>query len=206
MALGLLPATAFSQVVLADFTTPPVAVNHPEGAGVDGTWYDVSQNAFGTITASTLDGNPAAEVVDGGFTNGVYIIYGGVVPATGNYNVSVRMHINEDPAQLDSIKAYQIGVTVNGVHRGLNPSKIAACPIVGNYAGLDATDNSALPTQTVVTSTFAATSGDNLLIAFSTACDSDYAANAGDFGAAADILVDTITLNPAAAVGNWELY
>ncbi len=97
-------------------------------------------------------------------------------------------------------------MTVNGVHRGLNPSKIAACPIVGNYAGLDANDNSALPTQTVVTSTFAATAGDNLLIAFSTACDSDYAANAGTFGAAADILVDTITLNPAAAVGNWELY
>ncbi|MEQ8819559.1 MAG: family 10 glycosylhydrolase [Sumerlaeia bacterium] len=184
-----------ADVVLDDFGSGVTAANHPEGAGVAGVWYDASSSTFGTPSASTLDGSPAMRIDDGGFTNGVYAIYDGVVPADGEYQIEIAMDVNE-PGSATGFSAYQIGIAVgaDAVHRGLNPSAVAPLALIGNYTGLTAGDDTANPTETVVTGTFAAQAGDSILIALGTdvqtgGWNANSSSWAGNF-----VLVDNIVL------------
>jgi hypothetical protein len=204
LAIAALTAAATagsaSAALLSDFSAPnvPTNVNHPNPAngGTNASapvYHDISENAFATAAGGTLAGSDALAIGDGGFTNGVYAIYAGVVPATGLYTVSADMLVNDTATS--QITAYQMGVIVNGVHRGVNPSKIANASIVGNYSqtltsgSLDVT-----AIENVVTSVFSANAGDSLLIAFSTDVTSGYDGAAGNWNGAS-VLVDNLSLN-----------
>jgi len=202
-AVMLLASGASAATIIDDFSGGVTAVSHPHpddgGSNAFETWYDITDDSFASAAASTLDSSDAMTINDGGFTNGVYAIYESVVPATGLYNVSVDMLVN-DPAT-SQLTAYQVGVIVNGVHRGPNPSDLAtfsgAGTAVGNYSQT-LTSESLDPTtkETVSTSTFSANAGDNLLIGFSTDLDTgDFDDNAG-FWRDAFVQVDNIMLNP----------
>ena len=205
LVLAAAAAPASAALLIDDFTGGVTAVNHPHptNGGTNAsapTWHDITSDAFATPSASTLAGSPALRIVDGGFTNGVYALYSAVVPATGLYNVSVDMDITEDAAQLNSIRAYQIGVRVNGAHRAVNPSDLAAITgpgtAVGSFSGLTNGNDNALATQTVTTGNFTANAGDYLIIAFSTDVTSgNFDLNAGTWGAGAFVLVDNLMLN-----------
>ncbi len=193
LCLSLATSTAFalSITTIDDFSGGVVAVNHPEGAGVSSTWYDITNDAFGTPS----DGGGFLSVADGGFTNGVYAIYSGIVPAAGTYKVTADIAINSTATS--GITLYQIGAVVNGVHRGLNPSDLAV--LVDAAAGtgigsLATTAGVAVPSTLVETSTFTAGAGDNVLIALGTNLEGpDYDANSG-FWNSSTISVDNITL------------
>jgi hypothetical protein len=190
-------ATTSQAAIIADFSGGVTAVNHPNPA--DGgtnalapTYHDISQDAFATPSAGTLNGSPALAIADGGFTNGVYSIYSAVVPATGLYTVSADMLVNDTATS--QMTLYQMGVIVNGAHRGANPSKIANATIFADYTGLTSGVLDATTTQNIVTQQFSANAGDSLLIAFSTDVTSGYDSNAGNWNSAS-VLVDNISLN-----------
>jgi len=196
--LSLLRAPAGAAIIVSDFSGGVTAVNHPhpDNGGTNAsapTYYDISENAFATPSAGTLAGSPALKIDDGGFTNGVYSIYSGVVPATGLYTVSADMLVNDTATS--QMTAYQMGVIVNGAHRGPNPSKIADATIVANYSGpLTSAVLDATTTETISTSSFLANAGDSLLISFSTDVTSGYDSNAGAWNGAS-VVVDNIMLN-----------
>ncbi len=195
---GLLATAATTHAaIIADFSGGVIAVNHPNpaNAGTNAsapTYHDISDNSFSGATAGTLAGSAALRIDDGGFTNGVYSIYSGVVPTTGTYTVSVDMLVNDTATS--GMTAYQIGVIVNGAHRGANPSKIANAAIFGDYTGLTAGALDTTTIQNVETQQFTAVAGDSLLIAFSSDVTGGYDSNAGNFGGAT-ILVDNIDLS-----------
>lgn len=173
-----------STVVIEDFVDGVMAENHPEGAGVPGVWYDATNDAFGTPSASTLDGAPAMRIDDGGFTNGVYAIYAGAIPETGTYVLRVPIAVVEDEATAtDAIDAYEVGVAVgaDAAHRGPNPSDLAPpSAAIGHVPGLTVGDDTGLGAQVVETAEFQATAGDDLLIAFGTDVHTgDWSANSG---------------------------
>ena len=188
-------AGAAGTVSVTDFSSPILAMSHPSGTGVYGTWYDADESAFAADpVAATLEGSPAIQISDGGFTNGVYAIFGGAIPATGNYRIEVRMHVVEGD-QLDGIRAYHIGAAVGtaAVHRGANPSAVPPLSIVGDYPALTAGDDTALGPVTVSTGTFAASAGDDLLIAFGTDVSSgDWNLDAGSFGTSHVVVGDVM--------------
>lgn len=168
-------------VNLTDFASGVTQANHPEGAGAYGTWYDAVHNAFSNPSASTLEGMPAMRIDDSGFGNGVYAIFDGVVPATGNYRVEVRMHVVEHANYLNGVRAFQIGVATGApAHRGSGTTALAGVSITGDYATMTTGDDTALGPITVTSATFAATAGDDVLIAFSTDVTSgDWNGNSG---------------------------
>jgi uncharacterized lipoprotein YddW (UPF0748 family) len=185
-------------VAIEDFGDGVVAANHPEGAGVPGVWYDATNDAFATPSASTLDGAAAMRIDDGGFTNGVYAIYAGAIPETGTYRLRVPIAIVEATATAtDAIDAYEVGVAVGAgaVHRGPNPSDLdPPSAATGQVPGLTVGDDTGLGTQIVETAEFDATAGDDLLIAFGTDVHTgDWSANAGAW-AGGYILVGAIEL------------
>ncbi|MAT69241.1 MAG: hypothetical protein CMJ58_06910 [Planctomycetaceae bacterium] len=195
MLAAVAPAGVASATLVDDFSGGVTAVNHPN-PGAFGVWYDITTDAFASVAANS----GGMQIDDGGFTNGIYAIYEAVVPADGLYTLSADMTIFEDAANSNGIRAYQLGVAVNGSHRlpGTYPSDIqdlATLSIVGNYAGtLDSGDNSSNPTETVVTPVFSASAGDNLLIAFSTDLDTGgFDGNSGTWGSSY-VLVDNLTL------------
>lgn len=164
--LMALPVSA-TTFVLDDFDGGVTHVNHP-APGTSGVWYDAADNTFGSAGGGTLDGSPALQVTDGGFTNGVYAIYSGAIPANGTYRVEMEMLIDESAGANDAIRAYEVGAIVNGTHRGPNPSAIAGASNVGSYSGLTSGDDTGLGTQTVSTNQFSANAGDDILISLST--------------------------------------
>ena len=200
-----------SAAIIRDFNSGigPVA-NHPYPTSASDTWYDITSDAFATPSAGTLDGSPALRIDDGGFTNGVYTVVSGVVPAAGTYRLEAAMKVMENDAAPNGIRAYQMGVVVNGVHRSdaTTPNDIATInpanpgSALGNYVGLTTGNDSALSTQIVSTGTFTANAGDNLLIAFATELiagtgTGDFDDNSGGWGTAPNnsfVLVDNITL------------
>ena len=200
--LGLsLSMVAEAAVIVSDFSGGVAAVNHPNpadgGANAFSVWYDITNDAFATPSASTLAGSPAMRIDDGGFTNGVYAIYQSVVPTTGLYTLSADILVNDTATS--GMSKYQVGVIVNGVHRGPNPSDVATFSgpgtAVGNYTGLTSGALDATTIQTVTTGIFPAVAGDNLLIGFSTDLDTgDFDSNAGAWNAAF-VQVDNIMLN-----------
>ncbi len=168
VAATVLAASA-SAVVIDDFSGGVTAVNHPNpadgGTNAFGTYYDITTDAFGTPS----DGGGFLRIDDGGFTNGVYVIYEAVIPAAGTYAVEARFNLEQ--TNTGTIDQYEIGAVVNGVHRGPNPSDLAilnpADPGTG-LAVIDTDPGVSLGPVTVTTSSFTANAGDNLLIAFST--------------------------------------
>lgn len=170
-------------VDLVDFSSGVVATNHPEGAGAYGTWYDATNDTFGTPSAASLEGEPALRVDDGGFTNGVYAILPGVVPTAGEYVVRARVHVVENEGTgTNGVRAFQMGVSVGdeAAHRGLNPSDLPATEVAGDYVGLTEADDTGEGPQWVETTPFTASAGDDVLLAFGTDVQSgDWSANAG---------------------------
>lgn len=196
LAVGL-PA-AHAAIIINNFSSGVTQTNSPGAAGVYGTWYDATHQTFGTPSASTLNSSAAMRIDDGGFENGVYAIYQGVVPANGIYTVSADIFVNDTATS--GMSAYQIGAIVNGQHRpDGSPSYLAAVTGpgtgVGTYTGLTAGSLDAPATQTVVTNQFSASAGDDLLIAFATDVTSGgYNLNSGAWNSAF-VLVDNIMLN-----------
>ena len=161
--------SAAAAVTVTGFSSGVTAQNHPAGAGQYGVWYDAADNTFGTPSASTLEAAPAMRIDDGGFANGVYAIFPAAIPSTGTWRLQAKMQVMETGA-VDAIDAYQMGAAVGpgAVHRGPNPSLVAALPIAGAYPGLTSANDTALGAQQVVTSDFVAQAGDDLLLAFGT--------------------------------------
>ena len=186
-------------VNLTNFASGVTEANHPEGAGVYGTWYDATADAFAAAASGTLESMPAMRITDGGFTNGIYAIFSAAVPATGSYRVEVRMHVVEDPANSNGTRAYQIGVATgaSAVHRPAGtPSTVAPLSISGNYAAMTTGDDTALGPITVTTSAFTATAGDDVLIGFGTDVTSGgWNVNAGTWGST-HVLVGDVMLVP----------
>jgi len=167
--LSLAESLVNGPTVVEDFSGGVAADNHPLEAGQYRVWYDATDNAFATPSASTVDGTPAMRIDDGGFTNGVYVIYPAVVPATGQYTVEAELGVIETGA-VDAIRAYQVGAAAgaDAAHRGPNPSALASLDVAGSYEGLTSEDDTAAGPQVVSTSPFTASAGDDLLIAFGT--------------------------------------
>jgi uncharacterized lipoprotein YddW (UPF0748 family) len=163
-------STLDGPVVIDDFSGGVTAANHPEDAGQYRVWYDATDDAFATPSASTVDGVPAMQIDDGGYTNGVYAIYPSAIPTTGSYVVEAELHVIETGSAVDAIGAYQIGVAAGAgaAHRGPNPSDLAGLETFGRYDGLTPADDTGAGPQAVATSSFAADAGDDLLIAFGT--------------------------------------
>ena len=190
---------AYGDVVLADFTSGVSESSHPEGAGQSGVWYDAHNQTFGTPTAGTLDGDPAMTITDGGFTNGVYAVFEGVVPADGDYSIELQMDIDESGSPT-GFSAYQVGVAVgaDAVHRGPNPSQLPGLSIVQDYVGLTPNDDTANEIQTITTATFSASAGDSVLVALGTdVTTGDWNANSSAWSGNT-VTVDNITLKELA--------
>lgn len=193
---------AFRDSVVESFGGGVAADNHPEGAGAYGVWYDATNDTFGTPSAATLEGEPAMRIDDGGFTNGVYAIFSGAVPATGTYVLRAPIHVVEDTATtFDAIDAYQMGVAVGGdaMHRDPNPSDLAPLGVFGAVPGLTNGDDTGLGPQIVETDVFAAEAGDDLLVAFGTDVSSGDWSLASGAWSGAYVLVGAIELVPVEA-------
>lgn len=193
---------ALSETPVDDFGGGVAQANHPESAGAYGVWYDATFNTFGTPSASTLDGALAMRIDDGGFANGVYAIFSGVIPADGTYQISVPVKVVEAAGATHGIRAYQVGVATGAaaVHRGPGSTLLAGTAVSASVAGLTTGDDNALGTQTLVTAPFEANAGDDLLIAFGTDVTSGtWAVNSGTWGGSY-ALVGAITLLGAEVV------
>ncbi len=183
--------TVGNKLVIDDFTAGVTWTRTPATAANFGEWYEVNSVAYGTASAGTLDGSAALRYVDSGFMNGFYAIYQGVVPATGSYQLTADMHINEGSPT--GFTQFQVGVIVNGVHRDTASCQNPGCytnachnqsllavdttkpgNAVGFYQGLTDGDDTGLPTQTVTTGEFTANEGDNILVVFSTNVESQW--------------------------------
>ncbi len=187
---------ALVETVVVDFASGVPQANHPEAAGAQGVWYDAKHDTFGTPSPATLEGAPAMRIDDGGFANGVYAIFGGVVPADGRYQISVPVHVVETGGTgTHGIRAFQVGVATGAgaLHRGPNPSALQGLAITASYAGLTPGDDTSAGPQVLVTTEFEARAGDDLLIAFGTDVQSGgWNLNSGTWGG--HVLVGAVRL------------
>ncbi len=195
LSLGAVSHLQAEDVVLDDFSSGITAINHPEGSGQSGVWYDAANNTFSTVSAGLQNGSDALIFGDGGFGNGIYIIYDAVVPADGDYQVSVDLDIDESGSPT-GFSSLQVGVAVgaDAQHRGLNPSALPGLTNFGSYAGLTSGDDSGNAVQTVTTNTFTASAGDSVLIAISTDVTSGSWSSGSSLWSGNTISVDNITL------------
>ncbi len=182
--------------VIEDFEQTNSTATNPS-PGTPRVWYQVWNQTYGTVTFPT----PALpwtsrilNTADSGYTNGIYAIYEGVIPASGEYHLELQMLINEN-SNLNAFPDYFVGVQVNGTHRTA-PGELQAVPTSasGKYWGLTAAKDGfgvdPAP-QDVYTSAFTANAGDSVLIAFSTDLTDWYTNNA--FGDTA-MMIDNIRL------------
>lgn len=198
LALASAPAIApASVIVLDDFSGPLSVADHPNGAGQYNVWYDASHNTFGTVVSATLDGSAAGRINDGGFTNGVYIIYPGAIPSDGEYVLEIEVKIIEDPANANGIRAWQVGAAAGAAaqHRATGTSFLPGLSTTGNYAGtLTTADNTSNPKETIATAVFTAQAGDDVLVALGTDVQSGgWNLNSGTWGTS-HVLMDNIVL------------
>lgn len=180
-------------VNLTNFASGVTAANHPD-PGAYGIWYDAHDQAFADAATSRLEGLAGMRIDDGGYTNGVYAIFDGVVPSTGDYRVEVRMHAIEVAPSLNGIRAYQIGVATGAaaMHRP-RVGGVAPLPITGDYATMTEGDDTALGPITATTPVFSATAGDDVLIGFGTGVtSSDWNQSAGVWGDSYVLVGDVI--------------
>jgi uncharacterized lipoprotein YddW (UPF0748 family) len=188
---------AEARTLVTDWSGGVAAANHPAGAGQYAVWYDAADNTFGTPSAATLDGAPAMRIDDGGFANGAYAIYAGAIPTTGTYRLEAKVQVVETGATATGgIDTYRLGAAVGALaaHRGPNPSALAGLTVAGSYAGLTDSDDTAAGPQTVATAEFAASAGDDLLVAFGTDVASGTWAQGSQTWGGAHVLVGPIEL------------
>lgn len=160
-------------------------------------WYDVSSLVWSQVEFRDWGGTMAMAIRDSGWTNGVYAIFQSVVPESGMYHVSVRMHVIENTLT-NGLMAYQIGVAVPGAHRG--SGALPPCPIHGSYRNLTPGNDTAAGPQIVRTNEFEVQAGQDVLIAFSTDVTSgDWNRNSVAWNDTY-ILVDDIELCPGPVV------
>jgi hypothetical protein len=194
--------TATSYLLLDDFSNGVTWVPSPANGQQYGQWHEVSANCYGNVSLGTLDNSPCLKYTDTGYINGYYRIFDSVFPSTrSDYVLSAKIQIvpGTDPM---AIRSYEMGAVVNGVGRDVTS---ACTPGSNTYAchnqALLAVDTT-LPgnaigrfnpglgiyggTQTVVTGTFAANAGDNLLAVFSTNVHDKWADIALDTAGALD--------------------
>lgn len=174
----ILAASAAYGTVVDDFSSGVQHAVSPS-PGDYATWYDVSIITWANAVSASLNGSAAMRITDE-WTNGIYRIYHAAVPTSGYYQLSADMYI-DDASAPNAIRQYQVGVVVNGGHRGDALHAVdTALPgrAVGNYQGLTTGDDSGLAIQTVTTGTFYAAAGSDLLVVFST----DVQTKIGDIG------------------------
>lgn len=195
-------STLAAPSTVVDWTSGVPAGNAPAGAGQYGVWYDATDNAFATPSAATLGGAPAMRIDDGGFVNGVYAIYAGVVPATGSYRLEATMQVVETTATTtNGVDAYRMGVAVGAQATHRAPSTpLAGLAVSGAYSGLTDGDDTAIGPQLVTTSDFTATAGDDLMIAFGTDVTSGAWNQASQTWNGTYVLVGAIELVPVVVV------
>ncbi|MBI4578894.1 MAG: hypothetical protein HY718_04275 [Planctomycetes bacterium] len=187
---GCVPTTGGRTVgaagVIEDFEGPVLRYDHPS-PGVSGAWYDIAYNSYTDVLIPNQDrttmpnGSKCVNITDHGWTNGAYVRYDHIIPATGEYHLILDMLIDE-PANMDPdfYRQYQVGVIVNGAHREASAGVIPAIASpIGNYICLTPQrDGVGQDPQQVYVATFPANAGDSLLIAFSThITDSGHTAN-----------------------------
>lgn len=203
-ALATLLASGASaqDIVVDDFSTPATASSHPAGAGVSGTWYDITSDAFASDPV-VISGE--LQISDGGFTNGVYIIYDDPAnSAPGYYQLAVDIAVDESGGATDAIDQYQVGAAVgaNAIHRDVNPSDLPLGDVFGAATFLTDNDDTAAGFETVSTFPFFIGATDDLRVALSTdVTTGDYSAGAGGWGGSF-VLADNITLTPATLDNN----
>ena len=184
--------------VIEDFEQTNTAATNPT-PGLPRVWYQVWNQTYGTVTFPTPGqawNSRILNTADGGYTNGIYAIFEGVIPVTGEYHLELQMLINEN-SNLNAFPDYFVGVQVNGTHRSapetlLTPPTSASGKYWGLTAAKDGFGVDPAP-QDVYTSAFTANAGDSVLIAFSTDLTDWYTNNA--FGDTA-MMIDNIRLVP----------
>ncbi len=203
--------------IIEDFETAVAIVQSGVGTAYR-TWYDVASNAYtevlrtgstgSEVTAPQLAGSNCLDIADHGWGNGAYAKFEQVIPAAdpnpaiGNqYHLQVDMLVDErgDLYDKDFIRSYQVGVVVNGAHRPSTGALPAIASPIGNYTGPLTPDqdgyfdNSSQPIR-VLTDTFTANAGDDLLIAFSTNCGTWDAGKSAANAKYVGMLIDNIKL------------
>ncbi|QDU71186.1 PEP-CTERM sorting domain-containing protein [Mucisphaera calidilacus] len=173
-----LVGAAQAATVLDDFSGGVTAINHPDGNLNSGVYTDITNVAYGTAE----DGGGFLKITDGGFTNGIYVIFESAIPADGIYAVELELTVVQTANDNTNIDLYEIGAVVNGVHRDA-AGKLAALSAANAGTGMVSVDTEprvSLGPITVTTSGFTAAAGDNLLVAFSTDLTSgDFNGNTG---------------------------
>ena len=186
------PPTGSTSGALVDFGDGVVAANHPDPVGVSGVWYDAASNTFGSASAAP---GPAMRIDDGGFTNGVYTILEGAIPADGEYQVRAVVHVVEsDASAFDGVRAYQLGAATGLEHRGPGATAMPGLASVANVTGLTPGDDTALGPQELLTAPFVANAGDDLTIAFGTDVTSGAWNGNSGFWRGAYVIVSAIEL------------
>ena len=203
--------------IIEDFNSAVTIVQSGTGTAYR-TWYDVAGNAYtevlrsgstgSLVTAPQLFGSPCLGIYDHGWTNGAYAKFEQVIPADdpvhGNqYHLVVDMLVDErgngDQTDKDFIKSYEVGVVVNGAHRPSGGSLPGVSSPIGTYMGPltpeqdGYVDNTTPPFQ-VLTETFTAEEGDDLLIVFSTNCATYESGKSAANGKYVGMLIDNIRL------------
>lgn len=164
-------------------------------------WYNVSNIAWTTLSQLSPGPSPftsqVMDVIDGGWTNGVYALYEEVIPVNGKtWHLQADMLVDERNADPDLYRTFQMGVVVNGAHRDPSATLPDITAILGDYLGLTPLqDGLGIDTavQTIYTNSFTAAAGDNLLIAFATTC-TGYSVSKTASPGSPGMLIDNIRL------------
>ncbi|HOW18309.1 MAG TPA: hypothetical protein PLC79_04670, partial [Phycisphaerae bacterium] len=210
------PVTVVGATILDDFNSGLSYQSDP-GPGPtydDSKYYGTHQCTYGTVSSGTFTGtnSPCLKYTDSGYTNGFYRRFVNVVRKTGTYRVKADIHVKEDPANPNGVRAWQLGVRVNGTHRAANNpactcqgadadngALLDAAALFQNYATMTTGDDTGLGPRTITTSEFTANEGDSIVISFSTAVTGGigssgrWRANSATWGTA-QILIDNIAL------------
>lgn len=181
-------ASALTMVDLGTVT----AANHPDPSGVSGVWYDATHNTFGTPSAA---GGGVMRIDDGGFTNGVYTILEGAIPADGDYHVRATIHVVESEATaFDGIRAFQLGAATGVAHRAPGSTAMPGVASFASYEGLTSADDTANGPQVLLTAEIHASAGDDLMIALGTDVSSGAWNGSSGFWNGAYVLVSDLEL------------
>ncbi len=187
-------AHAQTSVVLDDFSGGVTAKKQAGGGGDFVTWYDSCNKASGN-PAATLAPAGAMKISGEDVINGVYRVFAAPVPSTGQWHVNCKVHVVE-ASPFNTINNFQVGVIVNGVHRGTGNTKLAKAAIVASThpAYLTSADDTAKGIQNLRTPDFEAQAGDNILITLGTDVTSgNFNLNSGAWGDSY-VLIDDIVL------------
>ncbi len=226
---GCIPGTGVTvkaEGIIEDFEGTVTVANHPS-PGAFNVWYDIADNAYTHVWLSgasgagvlppgqsvpQLNGSRCISILDPGWTNGAYVKFEEIIPPPdpnpeiGNkYHLQIDMLVDERGVDPDFYKTYQVGVVVNGAHRASNGALPAISSPLGNYpkdkltSTQDGYLSASTPAVQVLTQTFTANEGDDLLIAFANNMSSHDAGKTAGIGTPVEglyvgMLVDNIKL------------